>query len=251
MTDLERLAAAVLSQWRLDGRSPTDAIGLGAILDHTLPYRVARRLLGIDASEDYEALVLRLVAEEDGLVSVDPAEAAEMARATLASRLPDLDVLHLLRTAQLTFAPDAAERLADVHPLPRPEGITSTVDEVAADEDDDAGDDAGPEMPAVRETRSAPPRDVIPLPVGRFAADATAVTPPAAPPSPPPAFLTGVAFEAPAAGCWRCQTALPGGRVIKFCPECGADQREPVCAGCGATVERGWKHCAECGRKQP
>ncbi len=102
MTELEQFAAALMTQWRADGGADGAPIGVGALLDKVLPYRVARRTLGIDVSEDYEALVLQLLAEDEDLVRVEPVSAADMAKATITSRLPDLDALQLLRSAQLT-----------------------------------------------------------------------------------------------------------------------------------------------------
>lgn len=233
MTDLERLAAALLTQWRTEGGSATGPIAVGSILDRTFPYRVARRVLGIDVSEDYEALMLRLVAEEEGLVTVEPTDAAEMARGTMAAKLPDLDVLQLLRSATLTFTADAATRLDGVLPLrPQPPVEPSPW--------------AAPLAPApeVVETPITPIRSVV------APADHTAVAR-ATPAGPAPEFVTQVRFDPPADGCWSCAATLPAGRSVKFCPFCGADQREPSCPACGVAVERGWRHCADCGEKLP
>lgn len=232
MTELERLAAALLAQWRAEGGPVDGPIAVGSILDRTLPYRVARRLLGIDVSEDYEALLLRLVAEEEGLVSVEPADAAEMARATMAARIPDLDVLQLLRSATVAFRPDTASRLEGVLPIRPP---------------------ATPEPSPWAPPAAAPPvaeTPVIPI-RAEVVADHTAVAPTPAPIEPAPAFVTQVRFAAPGAACWSCSAALPVGRTVKFCPFCGADQREPTCPACNAAVERGWKHCPDCGERLP
>lgn len=234
MTELERLAAALLAQWRSDGGLPDAPIAVSAILDHTFPYRVARRVLGIDVSEDYEALLLRLLSEEEGLVVVDPFDAAEMARSTMAAKLPDLDVLQLLRSATVTFTADAAERLTDVLPLRTPQAP-----------------EPSPWSPAADMKPSATETPVTPLRVEAAAPDATAVARPATPPAPAPEFVTKVQFEAPASPCWSCSVALPTNRVVKFCPYCGADQREPTCPACEASVERDWRHCADCGERLP
>ena len=240
MTDLERLAAAILAQWRADGGAEDRPIAVSALLDRVLPYRVARRILGIDVSEDYEALVLRLLAEEEDLVHVDPVDATDMAKATIASRLPDLDVLQLLRAATMRFTERTITRLSDVLPMPNAKeesaepapgatdagsaGATSTEREETPDEPDDA--------------------DVIPL-------HPASLPVPAAPPSEPPAdVLTTVVFTPPVpAHCWSCAETLPTDRGVKFCPFCGADQRQPTCQECGAVAERGWKHCPDCGTK--
>ena len=231
MTDLERFAAALLSAWRSEGSSDAGPIGVGAILDRVLPYRVARRSLGIDVSEDYEAMVLRLVAEEAGLAEVSPPEAGEMARTTLAAKLPDLDVLKLLRSATLTLSDEAIERLDGVLPMPT------------------SHDESKWAPPVERGENELPPdnSDIIPLPISpalaRAVAEATE-----APAGPPPEFLTSVTFTPPdSEHCWSCAEALPANRPVKFCPFCGADQRQPACPACAAPVERRWRHCPECG----
>lgn len=120
MTELERIAGAVLMQWRSEGGGDRESIAVTALLDRVLPYRVARRLLGIDASEDYEAMMLRLLAEEENLVRVMPPDAAELAKATCDSRLPDLGVLQLLRSAAVTFSDAAIARVGAIPPPPPP-----------------------------------------------------------------------------------------------------------------------------------
>lgn len=209
MTELERLAGALLAQWRADGGGDHDPIAVSALLDRVLPYRVARRVLGIDASEDYEALMLRLLSEEESLVHVTPSDAAELARATANSRLPDLDVLKLLRPASFTLA----ERI-----------LTESL--------------VAPDVPQLKETST-------------WAADVTAVesAPNAVRPEEPSSRPTASHRDADVEGCWSCAKTLPTNRHAKFCPFCGADQRQPACSACGAIAERGWKHCAECGEK--
>lgn len=230
MTDLERLAAALLAQWRAEGGPIDGPIAVGSILDRTLPYRVARRLLGIDVSEDYEALLLRLVAEEEGLVRVEPTDAAAMARSTMATKLPDLDVLQLLRSATVAFPAEVAARLEGVLPL-RPQ----------------AHAEPAPPPPSAVPTVATP---VTPIRVAA-APDATAVAKRAKVKSPAPDFVTQVNFDAPTPACWSCSATLPTGRTVKFCPFCGADQREPTCPACGGAVERSWRHCPDCGDRLP
>lgn len=251
MTDLERFAAALLAQWRAEGGNNGGPIEVAALMDRTLPYRTARRLLGIDVSEDYEALVMRLIAGEGGLAMTEPEEAGEMARTTLADKLPDLDLLKLLRTAMVTLSNEVVDRLGDA-----PFGGARAEAEAKWRQLDDAPPPNGPaiaDAPVARKpvarklvARAAAPT-VIPLPTVQ---DATRVVPSHAPLGPPPAYLTGpTAFTAPGPACWSCNFELPADRVVKYCTECGADQRPPTCAACGEGVERAWKHCAECGAK--
>ncbi len=228
MTELERFAAALLAQWRAGGGTGGGPIGVTAVIERVLPYRTARRLLGIDASEDYEALVLRLVAEEEHLVTTDPLDAAEMAKATVASKLPDLDVLQLLRAATVTVTPQSIARLADILPMPAPAAESSES--------------------APRPSTGSVDEPVIPLHPAPIASPPAGPVTPVRPEPVKEAYLTSVQFTPPGGStCWSCGETLPGDRAMKFCPECGADQREPVCPACGAAVERRWKHCADCG----
>ncbi|MES2123603.1 MAG: zinc ribbon domain-containing protein [Gemmatimonadota bacterium] len=253
MTELERLTATLLTQWHSEGGAEGGPIPVAVLLDRVLPYRHARRLLGIDVSEDYEALLLRLLAEEEGLVEVRPREAAEQARTTLATKLPDLDVLQQLRTAELTVRREIVTRLEGVLQMPparAPEPVAPQAPSPAAAPQPEAY----PDLSSL-ELDDGPidDADIIPLPVSRVVADAIRVAlespGPDEPLPPAPEFLTAVQFHPPSASCWSCSEGLPEGRSVRFCPFCGADQREPACPACGAAIERRWKHCAECGIK--
>lgn len=291
MTDLERLAAAILTQWRADGGAEDGLIAVSALLDRVLPYRVARRILRIDVSEDYEALVLRLLAEDEDLVRVDPVEAADMAKATITSRLPDLDVLQLLRSATMRFTERTITRLSDVLPMPsskedakwaaapvaKPEApppppaaatasdgrkpssrrkaapivnddVSSGAKTIAPDVTADVSSQAraASEGAATPIVTPEPHRDTDIIPLHPTHPPVVSSTPT----DPPAEFLTTVVFTPPSpAHCWSCAEALPVDRVAKFCPFCGADQRQPTCAECGAVAERAWKHCPDCGVK--
>jgi predicted RNA-binding Zn-ribbon protein involved in translation (DUF1610 family) len=249
MTDLERFAAALLTQWRAEGGVDGAPIAVSDLLTRVFPYRAARRTLGIDVSEDYEALVLRLLSEEDDLVRVEPVDAADMAKATITSKLPDLDVLQLLRSATVTITSRAIARLEGVLPMPSPKDESKWAEsDLPSPVDPDATPRLSP-MPGVQSEAVEAQRNddgkVIPLRVEREPSPVNSV-----PAGPPPAFLTSVSFSPPAeARCWSCVEPLPLDRQVKFCPFCGADQRQPTCTACGAGVEREWKHCPDCGAK--
>ncbi len=226
MTDLERFAAVLLAEWQATSGRGDAPLGVDDVLERVLPYKLARRVLGIEASEDYEALVLRLISGEGGLLQAEPGEAGDIARTVMAAKVPDLEVLERLRGATLRFTDEAIGRLEGVRPLPP------------------AAPARGPEA----ETAASPAAErVIPIRRPSEPAVSTATPPPPGNPSPPPEFLTGVAFTPPSGSCWSCSAALPEGRTVNFCVECGADQRQPQCNACGAAVERQWKHCPECG----
>jgi len=237
MSDLERFAAGVLAAWRARGESGGGPIGVGTLLDEVFPYRAARRVLGIDVSEDYEAIVLRLIAEEENLATTAPVDAADMARTTMASKLPDLDVLQLLRSATITIPGRVIARLGEVE-LPRPKGKGRS--RWARD---------AAETPGGSERAPAPDLPVPAVSVEEDVSESSVDEPPA-PAAPTAAVTTPPGGEVPMTveHCWSCGEGFPAGREIRFCPFCGADQRTPACGACGATVERRWKFCPDCGQ---
>lgn len=61
----------------------------------------------------------------------------------------------------------------------------------------------------------------------------------------------GTVATAHAAGsCTFCQGSLPGGRVVRFCPACGADQSMKPCGSCREPLDPAWKFCIGCGQSQ-
>jgi hypothetical protein len=231
-----------LAEWQSESGRADAALPVGDLLDRTFPYRAARRALQLESSEEYELCVLRLVSGEAGLVATSPPEAGEMARATLAEKIPDLDQLQLLRSATICFTDDAVSRLDGVRPLPSPT-------QADGDDEDDGDKPTAPESgDQDKDTGVIPIRrspELVATPSSSPSASKRA-----APSEPPPAFLTGVEFTAPGGCCWQCSNPLPTGRPVNFCVECGADQRSPQCLACGTDVERTWKHCPECGASQ-
>jgi hypothetical protein len=54
--------------------------------------------------------------------------------------------------------------------------------------------------------------------------------------------------EAPAPhACGACGADLPDLRGLRYCPACGTDQTEAVCAGCDAPLRAEWNFCIRCG----
>jgi Double zinc ribbon len=50
--------------------------------------------------------------------------------------------------------------------------------------------------------------------------------------------------------CAFCRSSLPGGRVVRFCPHCGADQSLKPCVSCNEPLDPTWVFCIGCGTKQ-
>ena len=57
--------------------------------------------------------------------------------------------------------------------------------------------------------------------------------------------------QAKAARCTRCGGALPTGRSVNFCPQCGLSLTRLRCQDCATELEPGWRHCVNCGAAVP
>ena len=239
MRDLERLFRQLVRS--IADRDPADLhrpLRLQEIVESFLPYRVARRALGVDAHEDYELLLLRLAAGEGGLVATSPEEARREFAAEAASPNPDLGVLGRRADAELALqgeplayalGPDPDHAYAPAEPLARDEPDYPPID-AAGDLDDEAALDPDPAAVHVRPSDAA----------------AEALT--------DDALLLDAIRRVPslpsldaATRCGYCGGALPTGRVVNFCPFCGQNQSPAHCPECHGEVEPGWRHCVSCG----
>ena len=238
MTDLERFAAALLAQWRAEGGQGGGPIGIDAILDRTMPYRVARRLLGIDISEDYEALVLRLIAGDEALASTSPEEAGEMARATMADKLPDLDTLRLLRSASITLGDDAIANLGDVA-----FGGARAEADAKWSQAERASQAAARRRHRGSRAGSRCPSDAHPRRPGMPPVSSHPSSRRDRPRLPP----VGGGVHAARPLVLELCDELPSDRVVKFCPSAGRCSRRRHAFVWSGTAH--WKHCPECGTR--
>ena len=75
MTDLERFfRRLVVTLAATDPARLHQPLRLEAIHESIIPYRSHRRALGLESSEDYELVLLRLCAGEGGLARTEPEE---------------------------------------------------------------------------------------------------------------------------------------------------------------------------------
>jgi hypothetical protein len=185
---------------------------LTEVYQSIMPYRTNRRALGLDTSEDYELVLLRLAAGEGGFARTEP----EAARASFArearSTHPDLEILHRFENVLLTLGSESLERALG----PAPEL------------NDEAPVSPSPDLP------------LLDLPE----MDASEVALEAELPEPEP---KPVAATSTASRCVHCGGALPPGRVVNFCPHCGQNQALTHCPECRSELEAGWRHCVNCG----
>ena len=235
MTELDRLYRRLV-----DGLIAIDPARLhrpftvADLVRSIVPYRTSRAALGLDSSEDYDLLILRLLSEEGGYVNVRPDEVAQRCRGELIGTNPDPALLREFGGAEVTLAtdrlaqalgpgPDAAwappEEPDTEQTLETLQGSTS-IEEIEDETDVDTGVLETGRVPWVVDPGAGRP-GVIPLNTGAVPDEGTR--------------------------CGYCGGLLPGGRQVNFCPHCGQSQTFIRCGECGNEVEFGWKHCVACG----
>jgi predicted RNA-binding Zn-ribbon protein involved in translation (DUF1610 family) len=237
VTDLERFFRQLVE--RLAATDPSRLhrpLPLDEVMYRLLPYRANRRALGVDTSEDYELLVMRLCAGEGELVRAEPEEARARFLRELASPNPDLAALHSFESVLITLRPQPLARAlgpADAPAAASPEAL---------DDRDDAHDLLRlPEIPgleALGMARDEPEPDDTEAGEPEF-------DPEVAESDPDPETIPA---PEPPGRCLYCGGRLPTGRAVNFCPHCGQSQTLTLCLGCRSEVEPGWKHCVNCGR---
>lgn len=201
----------------------TQPFEVGELFQTILPYRLHRRELGLQSNQDYEMVLLELLAGPRGYLVVD-----DKMRDTLAAQLsattPDPSVIRGFASAHVALAP---EWLHLLDAQARTSGAQGTVGTPT------------PERTSVPH-RTGSGEFVI---GGNTPSASPGVSPEANPRRPvrPIAIATGEQ-------CTFCNGELPAGRQISFCPHCGQDLTIVHCPACGSELERGWKYCVTCGR---
>ncbi len=122
MTDLERFVKRLVE--RLEARDPTGLyrpVNVGDLRASIMPYRLNRSALELSSHEEYELLVLRLVAEESGFARTNPAESAARCREEVNSPNPDLDIVEDLSDTTIQFGAATLSALGTRHAALAPE----------------------------------------------------------------------------------------------------------------------------------
>jgi len=215
--ELTRFARHLIEQLGVSSEGVHRAIPVASLRETVLPYRKHRRALGVESVEDYETVLLRLVAGERGYLRTIPAEAAERCRSELAQATPDLAVLDEVAGATVQVTSMAAAQIVD-------DGAVRAVGEVGE----------------VREVREVSPsrRTVRPNRPDR-PTSTTSLSSPTPPTSPSP--------TPPTSACRHCDHAIPAGRQVVFCPWCGQRLIPFTCPRCGTELSSEWRHCITCG----
>ena len=103
MDELDRFARQLATRLAARPGGADGPVSVAEIRATVLPYGSQRRALGLSSVEDYETMLLRLIAEERGYVQTIPAEAAERCREELSRVSPDLALLEQLGNSMLAL----------------------------------------------------------------------------------------------------------------------------------------------------
>lgn len=244
MTDeLERLFRTLVLRVReVRPEHLTRPFEVADILRTFVPYRATRVEVGVETAEDYEVLILRLLSGERGFLFTDDAMQEDLRR-ELDSGNPDLRVLQSYGTAKVTLAQHAMRQVLEAAPAaatavgafeveranaaPQPEALAAALTALQSQLPPTLAD-LGEAIGSAGEARAHHP----------FQARASRIPDPTAETSP----------RMPRPGCRFCGQALPEGREVTFCPQCGQNLKVRRCPGCSAEMELGWKFCVTCGR---
>jgi hypothetical protein len=227
-----------------------------------VPYRHNRRELEIDSNEEYEVVLCRLLAGERALLSGDDVM-KETIREELTNPNPNTTIYREFASSRVVLVPDAlrradvSERALDGPPSPAPRGSPTLAPSrpptpapswpaaSAAPGSPRVSPAIGPLPPRPHASPPAPP------PAPR-ASGARRADPLPSPPPRPSGRATGTGptadISSPAGQCRFCGGALPAGRRVVFCPNCGQNLAIQRCPACGSELEISWKFCVTCGR---
>lgn len=197
----------------LAGRAPhlLDApIPVADLYETLVPYRTHRTSLGFDSHQDYEMALLRLLAGEHGLADLDHDDAKRALLDQARAVNPNPGAFRAWGTARVRLNQDAADAV-----LLKREAFAPPV-----------------EAPAEPEPPAALPVPGRQLPFEFEQTRAAAATP-----------------NEPSPSCPHCDQALPGGRMVVYCPFCGGNVTTRACPECGTALETAWRHCITCGYK--
>jgi hypothetical protein len=208
-----------------------EPIEIAEIYQSIMPYRRCRKALRVDSSEDYEMVLLRLLAGEGGYASVDPVEVQDALIEEVNSVNPNPGAFREYAAAKVYLNSSAVLTLtADFDRYAPPPPDLSEME---------------PDPPVERYIPKPPPENEAPT-----ASRLPFVPEPAVHVSPPPGLQQSHLFsetDGHPGACPSCSRDLPRGRQIKFCPYCGRNVKVRQCPSCDTDLANDWKFCINCG----
>lgn len=210
--------------------TPDQPVTVAEIYQELIPYRGVRETLGFELNADYEHALLRLLAGESGLLRLEPSSARDELRQELESPNPYVGLYRKFAACDVWVSFESSAQSAVSHGEP--------------------GGHIAPAPEATEATLSVPAPKAVPVPESVPAPTATPLShsEPVSVPVPTAADqATDEAEESAPASCPFCHEIMPVGRVARYCPQCGGDQRSRPCERCGEVLDYAWRYCISCG----
>jgi hypothetical protein len=258
---LDRLYAQLTNALR-ERPDPWGApVTVAELYQELIPYRTVRSDVGFTMNADYEHTLLRLLSGEADLAKLEPPSAREQISRELRSSNPNVSIYREYAACEVWITPpdgmadaddteawlgslrfdeelDAAELVDTVLQLTQEDEIEQSAHEPSPVESMRTG--ASPDAGADRAGRG----EAAPAPTAaeqRASSAADAGTRHA------PAQQAAVASITSGGSCVFCDSKLPAGREVRYCPFCGGDQTMRPCGRCGEALDPGWVFCIACG----
>lgn len=192
-------------------------VEVAELYQRLIPYRTHRTHLGLDTHEDYEMVLLRLLAGERGYALVEPAEARAALVRAAAEVNPDTSFYKRFGNARVTLDPGHVRAaLGGLEAAAEPQESTARPATQALPEEDVPEESGESDVPFALEEETATVRPRM-----------------------------------GSAPCSFCGGELPVGRAVIFCPHCGQNVGVVHCPACGTELDFGWRFCITCGRQMP
>jgi hypothetical protein len=230
--DLERLFGRLVANLAdLDPSRLHRPFPVAELTESLVPYRTHRVALGLASGEDYEMVVLRLLAGERGYATVEPDEVREAFAREVQSVNPETGLYRKFRDATVRLDPDAVNAALG--------GAGPAAEESLGEDEEESAPEPGPASAAAHGPEADAAYAEAQLPFVLEEAEDEDATQPAALPRQASA----------AAPCPYCGGELPVGRAVLFCPHCGQNVGVVHCPTCDAELDVGWRFCITCGQK--
>lgn len=260
MDDVTRLFRALVQHLaEHDPRRLSEPFQISELYQSLIPYRLFKNELQFGSIDDYEMAILRLLAGERELVSLDPEDVQEVLRAESEALVPDTGAFRDFAGTRILLKAHAVRNVLDEASAYAPPGSEPESDSLAfADDPEPVGVDPpptiAPDPPVVMDSEPIEPGPSVPAPEPTSTASSpSAPLNPIVPESGAPLAESrspALVFEPvePPVACPACHRALPPERAVSFCPFCGTLTTAGTCVRCGDTIEPTWRFCVTCGQ---